>query len=125
MAQKNIEWHQVVEDGTPMVDPDGDYTSRLQKIRAMYYEHANNIVQNNTDQDGVLKADCHDIVAWYREQGDRIGLLMPEVKNEGNGQSTEPNSETNKDADPKYGVNYSSRPNETNLGEVTAEEPSA
>lgn len=77
--QKNVEWRATEIDDTPMIAEEGDIVSRLRIVKERYYKCANDILQKHIDPDtGQLDPEYHDIVAWYREQGDRVNLLIPE-----------------------------------------------
>jgi len=73
-------WHKAVRvEETPLVVTEGDGLHSLREIRQKYYSHANNIVRRRTDQEtGQLPAKYHSIIEWYRQQGDRVNLLLPE-----------------------------------------------
>lgn len=75
-------WHKLVAvEEAPLLVTEGDGLESLRKIRQRYYNTATQLVRRHTDEEtGQLPAKYHSIVAWYRTQGDRVNLLIPEDK---------------------------------------------
>jgi len=70
----------------PVLVAEGDGLEPLRRVRQQYYNHAYKITRRRTDPEtGQLPVEYHAIVAWYQQQGDNIGTMIPEDKH-GNSQ---------------------------------------
>lgn len=74
-------WRPATFEAGPMLTSEGDGLEPLRKVRQRYYNRANKIARRRTDPEtSLLPEKYHAIVAWYRQQGDRVNLLIPEDK---------------------------------------------
>lgn len=65
------------KDYSPIISAEGDGLEDFRRVQQQYYNHANKIVRRRRDpKTDLLPEEYHEVVAWYRTQGDWIGEII-------------------------------------------------